>query len=348
MDTSTLSTRSLSVVGLGLAVGSLAVYYTWRKRNQPLQWEEVGHVTDLILYPVKSAGGLKVKKATATSHGLQTDNVVDRSFVVVMPSGGKNVNVTGAMAPALSTVQANVDGDRVHLSSFKADRSVTVDLKDALKSKTVKLILKSAAEVSGFDCGAEVATWLQELLYADTELSKRPAVQLVFIGTPENYKTIAAKPDIFPFPQFQDTDLRVYHDTCAFHLASSSSLEDLNSRLETPVTMCQLRGNIVVTGQAAFDEDHWAYVKIGETVVMRTLKPRETCVRININPEKGARQNEVLDTMRKYRVPAMPPQLAKHWSHKPFFGLHMGLGAAGEIAVGDKVYAVRKKPHWLL
>ncbi|XP_018019453.1 mitochondrial amidoxime-reducing component 1 [Hyalella azteca] len=172
--------------------------------------------------------------------------------------------------------------------------------------------------------------------------------RLIFVGDPETFKNVARAPNVYPFTQFKNTDLRLYHDTCAFLVTSPSSLDDLNTRLETPVTMNQFRSNIIVSGQPAFDEDNWAYVKIGDSTILRTLKPRESCIRINVRPDSGKRQNEVLDVMRKYRVPPMPEKLAKQWAHKPIFGLHMALDQPGDIAVGDTVYAVRRKPEWFL
>lgn len=68
-----------------------------------------------------------------------------------------------------------------------------------------------------------------------------------------------------------------YADTCAYMLASESSLADLNTRLAEPVTIDWFRANVVVKGSAAYDEDDWAFVRIGgegeESVVLRRLKP---------------------------------------------------------------------------
>jgi uncharacterized protein len=42
-------------------------------------------------------------------------------------------------------------------------------------------------------------------------------------------------------------------------------MEDLNSRMESPMSVIRFRPNIVVrTDSAPFDEDHWAEIEIGE------------------------------------------------------------------------------------
>ena len=56
----------------------------------------------------------------------------------------------------------------------------------------------------------------------------------------------------------------------------------------------------------------------------------------------------MLPLLNRYRVPPMPKELADNWAQKPLFGIHMALDVAGEVKVGDSVWAIRKKPHWLL
>lgn len=54
---------------------------------------------------------------------------------------------------------------------------------------------------------------------------------------------------------------------------TESSLNELNEKLEKPVTSLQFRPNIVVTGTDPFVEDKWEWIKIGENVVIRNVKP---------------------------------------------------------------------------
>lgn len=67
-----------------------------------------------------------------------------------------------------------------------------------------------------------------------------------------------------------------YADTTAFNVASSSSLEDLNSRLASPLKMDVFRPNIVISGAPPFAEDDWLYLRIGQAV-LRKVKPCERC-----------------------------------------------------------------------
>lgn len=56
-------------------------------------------------------------------------------------------------------------------------------------------------------------------------------------------------------------------------LMTESSLNELNKKLQTPVTSLQFRPNIVVSGTDPFVEDKWEWIKIGDGVIIRNVKP---------------------------------------------------------------------------
>ena len=47
-------------------------------------------------------------------------------------------------------------------------------------------------------------------------------------------------------------------------LCAEESMEDLNSRMEKPLSIIRFRPNIVVKGGKPFDEDSWAEINIGD------------------------------------------------------------------------------------
>lgn len=65
----------------------------------------------------------------------------------------------------------------------------------------------------------------------------------------------------------------LFADITSYMLMTDSSLNELNKRLEHSVTSLQFRPNIVVTGTDPFIEDDWEWIKIGENVVIRNVKP---------------------------------------------------------------------------
>lgn len=65
-------------------------------------------------------------------------------------------------------------------------------------------------------------------------------------------------------------------------LFNESSLNDLNSRLQEPVSVLNFRANFVVKGPLPYEEDHWKWIKIGDNVIFRNIKPCTRYVFSNI------------------------------------------------------------------
>ena len=92
-----------------------------------------------------------------------------------------------------------------------------------------------------------------------------------------------------------------FTDGCPFLLISEASLEDLNKRLEEPVSMDRFRPNLVVSGVDAYTEDTWESIQIGE-VTLKVAKPCARCVMTTVNQEKGqVSGKEPLKTLSTYR-----------------------------------------------
>lgn len=69
--------------------------------------------------------------------------------------------------------------------------------------------------------------------------------------------------------------------------------------------MLRFRPNLVVEGSAAFAEDDWKRVRIGD-VEFRVVKPCSRCILTTIDPQTGERSadREPLATLQKYRAQA--------------------------------------------
>jgi uncharacterized protein YcbX len=63
------------------------------------------------------------------------------------------------------------------------------------------------------------------------------------------------------------------HDETSLMLMNNASVADLNSRLDNEVTAAQFRPNFVVKDAIAFDEDKWKWIKIGENVITKNVRP---------------------------------------------------------------------------
>ena len=109
-------------------------------------------------------------------------------------------------------------------------------------------------------------------------------------------------------------------------LISQASLDDLNSRLDSPVPMNRFRPNLVVEGCEAFAEDSWKKIRIGE-IIFRIVKPCSRCIIPSINIETGIQEKEPVRTLIEYRK----------WDNKIFFGQNVIAESTGNIDVGMAV-----------
>jgi hypothetical protein len=109
-------------------------------------------------------------------------------------------------------------------------------------------------------------------------------------------------------------------------IIGQASLDDLNSRMDTPLPMNRFRTNFVFTGGQPFEEDHWKKFNIGE-VVFEAVKPCARCVITTTNQETAERLPEPLLTLSKFRKV----------ENKVMFGMNLISHSTGKIDVGQKI-----------
>ena len=127
-------------------------------------------------------------------------------------------------------------------------------------------------------------------------------------------------------PGYADRGDRVgFADGFPFLLISQASLDELNSRLDEPVSMDRFRPNIVVEGCPAHSEDDWLHVTVGE-VGFRVAKPCARCVITTTDQITGVREREPLRTLATYR----------RIGRNVLFGQNLIHDGAGTVRVGDE------------
>jgi uncharacterized protein YcbX len=103
-------------------------------------------------------------------------------------------------------------------------------------------------------------------------------------------------------------------------------LDELNQRLEVPVSMDRFRPNLVFSGGQAFEEDEFTRIKVGE-VDFQVVKPCARCVMITVNQQTGEKAKEPLATLATYRTV----------NNKVYFGQNAVALAPGMVRVGDLI-----------
>lgn len=293
-------------------------HYRWRQRRQRKieHYEQVGHVTGLFIYPVKSCAGISLETADCLTEGLQ----FDRHWVVV----DRDDNfITSVKKPVLSLVIPHFEDDLLCLNAPGMANTLRVPLHLNTQEFKVLSVVRSSSRSQY--AGDEAAAWFSTLL-------DKPGCKLYQLNEPRDCMQDTKWGDLA-----QPGDKVGYASFAAYHMTTESSLVAVNKILSTPIGMDRFRANVIIGGTEPFAEDNWSQkrLKIAE-VKFRTLKDCGRCVQTTIDPETGIKSGlEPLKTLRRTRLP--PDRDPRH-GNSPFFGIQMAPDCEGSIKLGDPVF----------
>ena len=253
----------------------------------------------LYRFPVKSLRGGEVDALEVVERGLR----FDRHWMVV---DAKGRFVTQRQQARMALIDARVDDDSGLLLQAPGMPDLVVrGAQDATLPVVVWRDTVQAAPV-----GDDADAWFSSFLGIDCRLVALPR------DTRRN-----VDPDYAAA-----TDQVGFADGFPFLLISRASLDDLNARLQQPVPMLRFRPNLVVEGCAAYAEDSWRRIRIGD-LVFRVAKPCSRCIIPTIDPATAQRGAEPLRTLMSYR----------RRDNKIYFGQNLIHDGAGRLAVGMPV-----------
>jgi uncharacterized protein len=237
-------------------------------------------LTGLRRYPVKSCRGEDLTEASVEPWGLTGD----RRWMLVDPTGEV---VTAREANRLVLVRPAITDSGLRLTSpgepdLVVDRPESGPLVD-VEIWDDRLQAKVAEETAG--------DWFSRAL-------GRP-LRLVYLDDPRRRPVDPAVAD--------PADVVSFADGFPLLLATEESLAQLNAWIaqgpraaDGPVPMTRFRPNLVVRGAAAFAEDSWRRVRVGD-VVFRVLTPCIRCVLTTIDPVTAMRTKEPLVSLARHR-----------------------------------------------
>ncbi len=259
-------------------------------------------VSGLGLYPVKSLAGRCPSRIGVGALGPEGD----RRWMVVDASGRF---ATQRSHPRMCLLAADSDGAALVLSGASAEPC------RVLLSRVLAQARLLRAEVWGemvdaLDAGDEAAAWLSAQLGDELRLCYMP-------------DTAARQVDT----DFGRRGDRVgFADGFPFLLVSEQSVADVSHALGRPFDAWRMRPNILIRGAAAFAEDGWRRLRIGE-LEFEVVKPCSRCVIPSINPATAERESDVVQALRRYR----------RADGKIYFGQNLIHRGEGEIRTGDRV-----------
>lgn len=265
-------------------------------------------IESLFVYPVKSCRGCRLTEARLTATGIEHD----RHWVITDPEG---VFVTQRQLPRLALVGTALGGDGLTLEA--GDRPplrVPWDRSGAASSVTVW-----NDRIRAIDQGDAAADWLSDLLGRPLRLAR-------FDAAGQRVSDRNWTPDFPVLNQFSD-DFQLL-------LASSASLDDLNSRLDAPLPMDRFRPNIVIGGLPAYAEDYLHQLTTG-ALRLWIIKPAARC-EVTMTDQSTAQVGvEPLRTLSTYR-------LDDRIQGGVAFGVHAATvaGIGSTVHVGDRLAEV--------
>lgn len=264
-------------------------------------------LSEIWIYPVKSLGGIRLKTAQVEGRGLQ----YDRRWLIVDEVGQF---VTQRALPKMALIDVALDADALILTSRTDQEQIRIPFRPVTAHEmTVKIW---ADETSALTVSDEADRWLSQKLDKNVRLVTMP-------------DTVERKVD----PCYAKNNENVsFADGYPFLIISQTALDNLNEKLEVPITMKRFRPNFVITGTLPHAEDDWTAFQVGN-IGFEIVKPCSRCVLTTIDPETADKGSEPLKTLAGYR----------RFNNKILFGQNVVTQQTGIINQNDEVIILAAK-----
>ena len=256
-------------------------------------------LSGISIYPVKSLSGCELSRVEIDRFGPAGD----RRWLVTNPAGHF---LTQREYPGMALVEALPGQESLTLRAGEDAISVPVP-GDGARERLVRVWEDS---VRARDAGDEVASWLSQRLGQPCRLFYMPddSVRLVDGLYAQSGESVS------------------FADGFPILLIARASLDDLNSRLPSPVPMNRFRPNLVIDGCDAFAEDSWKRIRIG-AMTFEVAKPCSRCVMPSIVQETAERDPYINRVLAGYR----------RVEGTIYFGQNLLYQQCGELQIGDPV-----------
>ncbi len=263
-------------------------------------------LAEIRVYPLKGGQGFQPPVWPLEATGL----LMDRRWMVIDSDGQ---SITQRSNRRLTLIQTVMDSEELVFTApgVGAVRSPI----DLAPGRLVKAWMEGAEEVWVSPVGAGLDEWFSTALGVECRLVHR---------SEDSDRWVNQRPD-------QGRPLN-FHNAFPLHLVSQASLDDLNLRLVTPVSMDRFRPNLTVLGTDPHEDDCWKRIQIGETILRIGRACDHRCGVPNIDQETGQRGVEPLKTLATYR----------RSSKGIYFGQNVVVEHGGELRVGAPVIVLER------
>lgn len=257
-------------------------------------------ISQLIIYPIKSLGGIHLATATLTDRGLQHD----RRWMLI---DDNNRFLSQRENAQLALFKCALNESRLEVTYTADSRSIHIPFKP-LKQEMLNVVIWDDT-CAGQLVSDEVDAWFTQklgiscrLVYMPDDTQRQTDLRYTEMGTVTSFS------DAYPAL-----------------IIGQASLDDLNSRLTEALPMNRFRPNIVFTGGEPFSEDTMNHIVING-IDMYGVKLCARCVMTTIDQATMQKSKEPLKTLASYRRKGA----------KILFGQNLVHGT-GTISIGDVI-----------
>lgn len=261
-------------------------------------------LSEIYIYPVKSLGGIRINSAETGERGLK----YDRRYLLVDEFGSF---LTQREYPRLALLKLSIEENRFKVLDTKNDCQIYIPFEF---NSGDKIDVKIWSDVcNAIKLPEEINLWF----------SRAISKKCTLVYMPDDERRIVEKKYVV------DEHIVSFADAYPYLIIGKSSLDDLNSRLDHPVTMDRFRPNFVFSGGDPYEEDTWKDFEIND-VFFSAVKPCARCVITTTDQNTGARQKEPLKTLSTYRT----------INNKVMFGMNVVSKNSGSVSIGSKIKLV--------
>lgn len=265
-------------------------------------------ISELLIYPVKSMGGISVESCRVTDRGFEHD----RRWMLV---DAENRFITQREFPELVFFRTAILGNNINITDRRDDCSINIPLVTNGGETIAVDIWDDRCEAICMD--QQISDWF----------SARLSQPVTMVYMPDQ-----SRRPVDP-AYAENGELTSFSDGYPVLIIGEASLQDLNRRLEMPVAMDRFRPNIVFKGELPFEEDGFQKIMAGD-VQFKAVKPCARCILTTTDQESGMRSPEPLKTLSVYRK----------LNNKIYFGQNLLVLKTGRIQVGDKLTILSHQP----
>lgn len=257
-------------------------------------------LSEIWIYPIKSLGGIRLTSAKVMQKGLQYDR---RWMLVDEQNGFLTQRVHHQMA--LFKLSLEKSGFTIMHNA----NTFFLPFENELQHQPIPSKVWDD-EVTVVEVSKQASEWFSKQLGFACKLVQFP-------------ETNSRPVDALYQVNHEHVSLA---DGYPLLIIGQNSLNDLNSRLKSPVPMNRFRPNLVFTGGKPYEEDAWRNFSVGKNKFMG-VKPCSRCVLTTINQQTGEQGKEPLATLATYR----------NKESKIYFGQNVLAIDYDEIHEGDEI-----------